>query len=122
MSFELKLGDVLEVGSWHKRLVAHKMILFAWIDDNFKSNIVQDVVNFDGKRDIDSCGDYYHLVQRVREQNNFEISHNGSALALMTELSVYVMLKASAEKAVMAQIKRDRIEKLQKELKDLEAA
>lgn len=119
---EIKPEDVLDMSPWWKQLEAHKLLAFAWIDDNFKSPKIQAVVDWQGERVTDSCGDYWTLTHGVRDAASaFYIDSSSIEHQFTTAISDYVMLKASKEKELMASIKRDKIERLTKELRELEA-
>lgn len=121
MSIEAKPELALGMGAWWKRKEANQLMVFAWVDDNFKTAPVQAVVDFEGKRDLDSCSDYWNMVDRVRDAaGGIYIDSSSIMMESVRGIATYIMLKASSEKEMMAQIKKDKIEKLKKELADLE--
>ena len=122
MSIEITPANVIDIGSWHKTLLAHHLKVLAWIDDNFKSAEVQTVVDFKGDRFTDTCTPYYYAVTQVveRAEDSFYIDNSRMHHESMELYAQYIQLKASREVALMKQIKRDKIEALRKELAELE--
>ena len=119
---EIKIEEVIDMNSWWKQKVIHQLKVLAWIDCHFKERIVQDVINYGGDRSTDSCNDYYHLIDKVKDAGDpsFYIDSSSIQHETIGLLGQYIMLKVTKEVEVMKQLKKEKIAKLQKELKELE--
>lgn len=121
MSIELKAGDAVGMGTFWLRLTANRLEVFAWIEDHFEDAKVQAVVDFAGKRDTDYCSDYYDLLVKIQEKVEFfETGSSQAQHETIQLISAFILLKAERAKDVRAQIKRDKIAQLQKEIAELE--
>lgn len=123
MNIEANPKEAVSMGAWWLNAVASDLMVFAWVTDNFKNEAVQRVVDYSGEKTTDSCNDYYELVNKVRElANGIYIDSSRMHHDSVGRIAQFIELKADNDKATMAAIKREKIEKLKKELSELEAA
>ena len=113
--------NAVGMSSWWLRREANLMEIYAWIDENFKSGGVQRVIEYEGKRETDTCGEYYNLIADILgAAGAIYIDSSSITLDRVNKVSRFIMLKATISRDLMAQVKRERIEKLTKELALLE--
>lgn len=121
MSIEADPEKAIGMSAWRMQKEANMLQQYAWVDDNFKDPRVQAVIDFTGDRSTGTCADFYDLVIKVREAaGGIYIGSSSIHHGCVSRLEKFIMLKAEQQKKVRAMLKKEKIEKLQKEIADLE--
>ena len=121
MSIEADPEKAIGMSAWWMQKEANMLQQYAWVDDNFKDPRVQAVIDFTGDRSVDTCTDFYDLVIKVREAaGGIYIDSSSIHHGCVSRLEQFIMLKAEQQKKLRAQLKKEKIEQLQKEIADLE--
>lgn len=121
--FALKVEDYLILTSCWKRVFSNRLNVLAYIDEHLTDNVVQAVADFDGERHADYYDEngYCDLVRGLWEKAGGEDTGSSSgAHGNYKFVSDYVISKMAREIGLAKRLKLEKIERLRKEIEQLE--
>lgn len=119
-SYQLKPKDIGD-NEWQIKNTSSRLEVCLWILSHFKEILIQTVIEWEGERETSYCTDYYDMVDKIWDNaNGWDGGSSSGHHSNIKFISDYILLLAKQKKEMMQQIKKDKIERLKKELEELE--
>ena len=120
--YDITPEDLVKDGnSFSLRFTAEKLKICSRIMDNFETTAVQAVLEYQGNRTTEYGSTYYNLIFNIITSCSSWDSGSSSTTHDMAKfVSDFILIYAANKKTAIIQLKKDKIKKMQEEIKELE--
>lgn len=114
------LSDYMDYGSYSKIFDAEKLLVWAAIENNLKDDKVYRVMEWKGKRDLYD-DDYRQTVNDVWFKfSKFDSYSSPGSEEFRKWIEMIILYESDRQKKQVLEIKKDKIERLKEEIKEIE--